>query len=98
MRASEAAEIVALRIMVARLMARHAAEAVDPRAWIDGEKKSLHFLASAAMGPSEPEQASTLLSETIDAMDFVAETAWKLTPQGADGGELRSRPLVIDPD
>ena len=47
MKVAEAAEIIGLRIMVARLLAREAVIAADPKGWIEAEQRELYRIVDA---------------------------------------------------
>jgi hypothetical protein len=99
MKVGEAAEIIGLRLMVARLLAREAAIDPNPKGWIEAEQRKLYTLVDAM----ELDLQNTVLDEAIrfetkDVIDYVLDYAWKQTHQGASDQSMRSRALTIDPE
>ena len=99
MKVAEAAEIIGLRIMVARLLAREAVIAADPKGWIEAEQRELYKVVDAMeMESKYPATDESIKFETKDVIDYVLDYAWKQTPHGAPDQSIRSRPLTIDPE
>ena len=99
MKVGEAAEIIGLRLIVARLLAREAVNDPNPKGWIEAQQRELYTLVDAmATELQNPELDEAIKFETKDVIDYVLDYAWKQTPHGASDQSIRSRALTIDPD
>jgi hypothetical protein len=99
MKVGEAAEIIGLRLMVARLLAREAVIDPNPKGWIEAEQRELYTLVDAMeMEAQDPVLNESIKFETKDVIDYVLDYAWKQTPHGASDKSIRSRALTVDPE